>query len=426
MMKYGELEISRQAADYETQFAALDALLCQSRPLWQLRAFDCSRLPWAEAFPALAECVLALADDALDALDCSQSRLVAALLPALTRDLKAQGQSWSLELLDISLPDFSVQCETQSVLEDEGHFSAHIKGRKWQQITAFVQQLSPLTKPSGEILPYLEWCAGKGHLGRLIARVQGARVQSLEWQAQLCREGQAFADKWQLPQQFVCADAFASEVNPLQKEQHAVALHACGDLHVRLLHLGARAGTRALSVSPCCYHLIQAQHYQGLSTLATSSELVLSRHDLQLPLQQSVIASPRQQALRHQEIAWRLGFDCLQRSVRGVDAYLPLPSLRQSQLSGTFANFCLWGAAHKQLALAVDMDFDGFLQQGLKRQRLTRRLDLVAHLFRNVLEHWLLLDRVCFLTERGYRVSLGTFCPSEITPRNALIRATKT
>ena len=461
----------QQQLTYSQKFSELNQLLEQSAALWQVRAFEVNALPWAQDFPQLAEAVWALADDELDGLDAEQSLLVKALSPALNHDLKALGQDWDLSLLtasiaertvfndktvndkagvaEPSLADSTAAQQGGLSFDDEAHFSAHIKGRKWQQITAFVQHLPQLN------LPVLEWCAGKGHLGRLIAKARGAEVVSLEWQAPLCEAGQAFADKWQLSQTFICADAFAigaehaatntstttsittsittveapaqhaAKANPLIARQQAVALHACGDLHVRLLTLAAEAGTQALAISPCCYHLIQASHYQPLSNLAQQSSLKLSRHDLQLPLQQSVIANPKQQALRHQEIAWRLGFDALQRQCRQIDAYLPLPSLKQSQLSGSFIDFCLWAAEIKAVNLAKNKDFEAWLEIGRQRQQLTRRIDLVAHLFRTVLEQWLILDRACFLQEQGYGVCVGEFCANSVTPRNSLILAQK-
>ncbi|MCU7994644.1 SAM-dependent methyltransferase [Shewanella glacialipiscicola] len=417
----------QQQFTYSQQFSKLNQLLEKSTALWQVRAFEVFALPWAQDFPQLATAVWALADDELDGLDAEQSILVKALTPALSKDLKALGQDWDLSLLTnpITAADKILVVDETQVnglsIDDETHFSAHIKGRKWQQITAFVQHLPDLN------LPVLEWCAGKGHLGRLIAKARGAEVVSLEWQAPLCEAGQAFADKWQLPQTFVCADAFAINVNtnPFTRQQQVVALHACGDLHVRLLMLAAAAGTQALAISPCCYHLIQGSYYQALSDMAKKSAIKLSRHDLQLPLQQSVIASPKQQALRHQEIAWRLGFDALQRQCRQIDEYLPLPSIKQSQLSGSFSHFCLWAAEIKALKLTQNCDFDAWLEVGYKRQQLTRRIDLVAHLFRAVLEQWLILDRVCFLQEQGYGVCVGEFCANSVTPRNALILAQK-
>ena len=395
----------------------LDTLLVQSCELWQVKAFDCDALPWQERFPHLAECVWSLDDCELDNIDKVQADLLAYLLPSLKADLADLGLEWRLELLDIKAP--STQTHQSEVIgqQDAGHFSAGIKGRKWAQINAFTQQID---NGQSEVL---EWCAGKGHLGRLIAKAYDRQVVSLEWQQGLCEAGEVFAKQWQLPQRFICADAFDAQQSELKVEQQAVALHACGDLHVRLLRLAAKAGTRDIAISPCCYHLIQAQEYQAMSRLGIKSELRLTRHDLQLPLQQSTIANEKQLSLRHKEIAWRLGFDCLQRDVREVSQYLPIPSIKQSQLSGEFATFCVWAAEQKAVTLPKVVDFEHFLYLGIERQKLTRRVDLVAHLFRAVFEHWLLLDRVCFLEEQGYQVSLEAFCDNAITPRNSLIKA---
>ncbi|MGS0676376.1 methyltransferase [Shewanella sp. 125m-1] len=430
------LPLCKQAALSAAQkLKQIDALLTQSQSLWRSRSFECNELPWSESFPRLAKAVWQLTDDSLDAIDACQNRLNEALLGALSEDLLAQGLTWPLELLlqsaigaDIgsrvatkSTTSSTKKLESTALLtaEDEPHFSAHIKGRKWQQINAFVATL-----PFDDT-PVLEWCAGKGHLGRLIAKAHQRQVVSLEWQPSLCEAGEQFAIKWQLPQTFICADAFAGQSEQLHTEQLAVALHACGDLHVKLLQHASDAGTKQLVISPCCYHLIQAKQYQALSTVAKASELKLSRADLQLPLQQSVIANDKHKGYRLQEMAWRLGFDALQRKVRGLDEYLPVPAIKQSQLNDDFAVFCRWAADAKGLALPADIDWQEYLVIGELRQRLTRRIDLVAHLFRALVEQWLLLDRVCFLEEQGYRVTLSEFCSNSITPRNALIHAFK-
>ncbi len=413
---------------FTAQLKQLDRLLCASRPLWQNRSFECAQLPWAEAFPTLAETVWQLADIELDEIDACQSRLNELLLPSLREDLLAEGNDWNLNLLlpsSLTAADAKVNTSTDIVTEplldfdDMAHFSAHIKGRKWQQITAFSAKI-----PASN-LPVLEWCAGKGHLGRLIAKLNQRSVTSLEWQQNLCDAGQQFAEKWHLPQRFICADAFDAQQQQLKKEQLAVALHACGDLHVTLLKHARQAGTKQLVISPCCYHLIKAKSYQPLSNAAKESELLLSRADLQLPLQQSTIASEKHKQYRLQEIAWRLAFDSLQREMRQVDEYLPVPSIKLSQLNGSFEDFCRWAAASKQVVLNESIDWAHYQELGYERQRLTRRIDIVAHLFRAVLEKWLLLDRVCYLEESGYQVELSEFCANSVSPRNALISAFK-
>ncbi|QDE31769.1 methyltransferase [Shewanella polaris] len=435
------------ATDYQLSFNAVDSLLNTFKPLWQLVAFECEHLPWQHKFPHLAQKVWQLDDAEIDSLDMDQLQLVETLLPSLICDIKkhlhpqAEELMSQLSLLAITLPTHSINPESIQQTPDRSqknnndktkelaHFSAHIKGRKWQQIVAFANKVDPQNQPNLTLLPILEWCAGKGHLGRLIAKTQRVDVISLEWQARLCEQGQGFATQWQLPQTFICADAFMPldpEKPLLLTQQHAISLHACGDLHVRLLNLAVSAKTQAISISPCCYHLIQQSHYQPLSIAAKASELSLSRHDLQLPLQQSIIATPKQQKFRNQQVSWRLGFDSLQRNVRGINAYLPVPTVKQSQLNGSFTEFCQWAADQKELVLPSDIDFTDYSQRGFERQRLTKRIDLVAHLFRRALEYWLLLDRVCFLQEQGYQVALTEFCANSVTPRNAMIQAIKT
>ncbi|WP_144209431.1 methyltransferase [Shewanella donghaensis] len=424
------------------QLTQISECLLRLKCLWQVKAFDCQTLPWIEQFPILADKVWAINDSDIDNIDVEQQLLIVTLLPALIEDLAQSGIVIdNLELIlaqtsntvTQSVFDDKLQCQpidSQTGLLHEGlseselaHFSAHIKGRKWQQITAFAANIS-----TGK--PIVEWCAGKGHLGRYIAKSHQADVISLEWQQNLCEQGQSFADKWQLSQQFYCVDVFNLSVsrlgsNPLNAEQHAIALHACGDLHIKLLELATEAKTQAISFSPCCYHLIQAEFYQPLSAAALASGLKLSRHDLQLPLQQSVIASEKLQTLRHQEIAWRLGFDSMQRDITGNDQYLPIPSIKRSQLSGSFTDFCHWAGKQKQVDTSTMTDFETYRVKGAARQRLTQRIDLVAHLFRRAIEQWLLLDRVCFLEQQGYQVSMIEFCANDITPRNRLIQAKK-
>ncbi len=418
------------------KLAQISECLSSLKALWQVKAFECEVLPWQQAFPKLAKTVWQIDDADIETLDLEQQNLVNYLLPSLIEDLSSNScLKWSeqelaallTEGITASCIDNTNQSETSShqpidlqLTETElSHFSAHIKGRKWQQITQFAAHVP------NDRLPIVEWCAGKGHLGRYLAKTRNLPVTSLEWQQNLCDQGHEFAQHWQLQQQFRCTDVFKLSENPLKAEQHAIALHACGDLHVRLIDLAVQSSTQVISFSPCCYHLIAAQQYQPLSDVAKQAGFTLSRHDLQLPLQQSVIANERQLTLRHQEVAWRLGFDSLQRAASGNKCYLPIPSIKRSQLSGRFVDFCHWAAVQKQVDITSVADIEHYLEIGKQRQRLTQRIDLVAHLFRRVLEQWLILDRMCFLEQHNYQVDVLEFCSNSITPRNSLIQAKK-
>lgn len=77
----------------------------------------------------------------------------------------------------------------------------------------------------------------------------------------------------------------------------------------------------------------------------------------------------------------------------------------------------------KQLPAPSSEDWQALEHQGWQRLAEVRNLELLRGLFRRPLELWLLLDRALLLEEQGYHVRIGSFCPSELTPRNLLLLA---
>jgi len=419
-----------EVTDYGDWFTELDALLVKHRRWWQLQPFHHRQCCWAASSPALTAALAALSDERVAELDANSEQLAEWLSPWIPE---------ASQLLHLSkLPNMAT--ESHAELAPPARMAGGIPGRKWQQLLAFVSQI-----PAGKSA-VLEWCAGKGHLGRLLSALQGRVVNSLEWQAELCAQGEQQALHWQLPQRFICADALTNaSAKHIRAGEQVLALHACGDLHTNLMRrwseaLTAKAvsseatkpknvqqATSRLSLSPCCYHLIETEQYQPLSAAAGASALSLSRADLQLPLQQSVTAGAHVRRRGEQETLWRLAFDELQRDLRGVDEYLPLPNLKKSLLSGSFEAFARWAFEKKGLfelsELCHDLAAESYLTRGAERLKITRRMELVTHAFRRPLEIWLALDRVLFLSEQGAEVSLSTFCEPALTPRNIFIHA---
>ncbi|MBM7072510.1 methyltransferase [Shewanella sp. 202IG2-18] len=405
--------------DFTKAFAAVNNVLVNTKSLWQIVAFVHLDIPWQLEYPVLYQFVSQLSNEDIDNIDANHQRLIELLLPKLNQDLG--NNAFDKTLFD-ARPDFVSRIEKKQIATDIGRISSGIKGRKWEQITQF----SNAALKEGEAPnSYLEWCAGKGHLGRLIGKFYKSEVVSLEWQQQLCELGEIQAKKHGINQMFVHGDAFECDSKLFKPQQHALALHACGDLHVELLKQGAKAETKKLTISPCCYHLIRDEQYQPLSQPAKSSELIFSKFDLRLPLQHSLIANEKHNQLRNREVHWRLSFDALQRDLLGSQKYLPLPTVKQSQLSGTFEHFCYWAFDVKNIIYNEEVEFEKYLTIGAQRHRTSKQIDLVRHVFRYVLEMWLAYDRALFLEQHGYKVSINTFCDMSVTPRNLIIDAKK-
>ncbi|MCP4955791.1 MAG: methyltransferase [Photobacterium aquimaris] len=392
-------------SNYVELFHRLDALLVSNCQFWQFMPFAERGFVWQQT-PQFCQWLMSIDDSQLQLLSQDIHALTTALLPWI-KDAE--------QLTQIAAEVSPLVRTERSVPQG---FDSGIPGRKWQQITAFNEVLPRLG------LPWLEWCAGKGYLGRVLAASHQQPVTSLEWQQQLCVDGEQAAKQLQLDINFVHADAFSIESNTaIVQQQHAVALHACGDLHVSLLQRVAAKKGAAVSISPCCYHLIRQSHYQPMSTAAKTSALVLSKHDLRLPLQETVTAGNRVRQLRFVEVSFRLGFDLLQRELNQTDTYLAVPNVQKALLTQGFEAFCQWAAAKKGLDLPLNIDFEYWQRQGEQRFAITERMELVRQLFRRPLEMWLVLDRACFLEEQGYNVVIGSFCDKPITPRNVLIHA---
>ena len=388
------------------RFQALDRFLVEHQSLWRPRPFTERALPWERHHPELAGWLRARSLADAEAAHNRPGEL-AAPPPFAQLAVHAAQLSRVDELQASELPRTA---HRQSV---------DVPGRKLLQIQAFAARLRFSEQPRH----WLDWCAGKGHLGRHLA-AGGAALTCLEWDPALVAAGAQLSERLGIGASHRCQDVLAAEAaEQLHAEHTAVALHACGELHVRLLQLAIARQCRQLAVAPCCYNRIRDACYRPLSRAAGASPLRLSRDDLALPLSETVTAGARERRNRDQSMAWRLGFDLLQRRLRQQDHYLPTPSLPSAWLKKDFADYCRDLAALKQLPAPGEQDWAALERAGWQRLAEVRNLELLRGLFRRPLEVWLLLDRALLLEEQGYRVRLGTFCPSELTPRNLLLLA---
>ncbi len=384
--------------------------LVQHRELWHPAPFTNPNPAWARQWPALAERVATLSDEDCLQLDDNPGKL-AGLAARELPSLRAFDQLTHMPGLA------SGQTEPCTLPEIR---ATDMPGRKRLQSGAFAAAIRPLKQD------VLDWCCGKGHLARTLAPLCGGEVTGFEWNPDLVEDGNRLARKFGDAVTLQCQDVMdAGLVMPAAA--HGVALHACGDLHRRLMRRVADGGLPRLSFSPCCYHLTETPNYQPISQRAGNCDkaLELTRDDLRLAVQETVTAPERVRQQTRQSSRWRLGFDGLQRHLRGVDAYLPVPSHPPGLMKGDFAGFCHWAAGKKGLALPAETDFGHWEVHGERRLQEVQRHELVRHLFRRPLELWLVLDYALFLEEQGYDVRLGTFCERQLTPRNLLIDAVK-
>ncbi|MFH0271566.1 methyltransferase [Vibrio jasicida] len=396
----------------KTQFQFINDCLIENQSLWRFEPFKSSihvSLPWQEQHPQLCQWLASLTPSQIEEYKSEPELLFKAIGTCLP-DLEPLAALTRLETLSLN------------GLELARGLDSGIPGRKLEQISSMGE--AAIQHHHGK--EWLEWCSGKGYLGRILTTQTNQPVTSFEFQQALCDSGQQAANEHHWNMTFIQGDAFDSAAKAVFKPtQHAVALHACGDLHVRLMQYGSENGIAAMTISPCCYHLIQSEQYQPMSEQGRDSSLSLSKQELRIPLQQTVTGGERVRRHRQQEMVFRLGFDLITRQALGLTEYQPVPSIRKSQLSDGFESLCHWAAERKDIELTQDIDFSKFEYLAEQRFWQMERLSLVQLVFQRPLEIWLALDKALYLEERGYRVRLAEFCAKSVTPRNILICAYK-
>ncbi len=383
----------------EARFHALGDLLDAHAALWRPLPFHEPRPAWCMRYPGLATRLLALDDAAVERLADDNHALIDCVVrafPALT----------ALHRL-IDLPRATRPAPAVA------HLDWRVPGRKQAEITAFAAALPDVAAP------ILEWCAGKGHLGRLLGRLRRQPVLSLEWDAGLCAAGAELADRAGVVQDFIALDARAAAAVAYLPGRHGVALHACGELHLALLRGAVAAASPAVALSPCCYYRIASARYEPLNP---DAGLSLSRDELHLAVTDTVAAGARDRRLRDRAMAWKLAFLEL-RAAAGIPrgkTFKPIPS---AWYADGFAAWLARVARREGVPLPDPADWLALERRGWERQREVRRLDLPRLAFRRALEVWLACDRALYLERHGYRVELSEFCPRRVTPRNLLISA---
>lgn len=383
------------------RFTELQALLAEHEALWRPPPFHVRRPAWRERWPALAATVDALNEATLDALHADPIATRAWLAPHLPALAEAGALSAFSPLPARVLP----HCGR--------HFDCGVPGRKRAQIEAFAAHV-----PAARA-PLLEWCAGKGHLGRRLALADDVVVSSLEIDARLCEAAGTLAARAGARQNVVCADARHDAAHDHIPGREVVALHACGELHRTLVRGAGRDGALGYRIAPCCYHLGDDAGYRSLSDDAT---LKLDADTLRLAVTETVTASRHDRRRLARDQAWKLGYNALRDAVEGeaIRLFRPVPP---AWLTGDFAAFGAALAAREGFRQPANIDWAHWQAVGEQRRTEVRRHELVRHAFRRPLEAWLVLDLALGLEEAGFDVRVGTFCERALTPRNLLVLA---
>ena len=385
------------------QFLELSCFLRNNRALWSTHPFAEHSLAWEQEEPELSQFLRSWSAEELERFELYPEQHPEA--PELLTFLATEGK----RLTELSF--FTAQ-----ELSEEATQSWFIRQRKWQQVKQFSSVISPLLGKG-----VVDWCGGKGHLGRNLALWNKLPVEVLELQPQLCVEAEQLAAERSVELKATPTDLLKE--NPeLQKEWCLVALHACGELSEQALRSATQQGLSALSVSPCCYHRHIEEKRKAMSLLGQEQDLELTYFELLLPSLKEQYTSELNMQRRRREMAYRSGLDLLLRAYTGVDTYRSFRSVPTSWKDMSFREFVMALKQREGFSLPDVWKEEEWEARGWRQARTARALGSVRGLFRRAIELWVVLDRALWLQEQGWSVEVGCWCDPQLTPRNILLR----
>ncbi len=397
---------SRFEAAPAHDLAAIAAALREAAALWRPRPFT-GDPDWVATEPAVAAWCTSLS--AAEVIAIERAETLPDSAPTLLRD-------WHQRLAALSaLPMLTVSTDSP--------IRRLVPARKAAQIASFSDAVAAALPTRSGATEVIDWCGGKGHLGRSLGARLGLPVTVLEREAGYADEARTLAEADGVTLRFVAGDALA---RPLTFHDHtlAVGLHACGELGLRLLE-HAVDSVYMVALAPCCLHKIAGLRdhgYRPISHAARAVDPGLDHASLRLATAEEVVARPSLQAQRRRDNAWRLGLDHLLRSA-GRDDYTPLGVLPEALKAQTFAAFVDQAQRLHDLRLPTHWSPAEAEANGWHKAERARALGLVRSLFKRAIEVFCALDRAAYLEEHDLAVTLGTFAPRAVTPRNVLLIA---
>lgn len=394
----------------QKRFFELSEFLQTHQNLWQTRPFHQLPLSWEKHYPHISKWLRNFSEPEIEKYaECLEEY---PNLPQPFYDWVHRGKSLS-ELASFPYNKISLPSS----------YFRGVPGKKQRQIRALCQVLDPLV--SKDISSVVDWCSGKGHMGRTWFRLQKTPTTFIEKNEQLCQQGNQFLKKEGISARFLHRDVLRDNLSAeLPPQALFLALHACGNLHNQLLKKIFSYQARAFALSPCCYHRIDTEFYRPLSCAGKKISLKLDQNALCLAMLQENPERPQELKFRRQSMKWRLAFDLIVQEKLGKEKHVSLPSFPRDLLRQPFSEFCQKMIEKNQLSFSLsDSSCEKYLSLGQEKLRIIRGLGLLLNIFRRPLELWLVLDKAMYLQEKEAVCQVGKFCSFADSPRNILLFA---
>ncbi len=203
-----------------------------------------------------------------------------------------------------------------------------------------------------------------------------------------------------------------------------LGLHTCGNLANDQIKGSAECGLPLIINFGCCYHKLEhARESENISALAQSlpDKFEMSQFALTLSSRAHRKMDEKDYHLKQKVKLYRYAIHILLHDEYGQGELTALGNSSPKLYDESFGTYAL--EQFKRISLEPKHskeELDDFFNHPI-RQKLIKDMiaaGLIRNAFGRLLEMYILLDRVCYLEEQGYKVQLLEFFDESLSPRN--------
>lgn len=376
------------------QFLMKHQEFLHGRPFWE------ETLAWEEKYPELSACLRSWSSEEVETFErCPHLHPRS---PSALKDMFERAGT---------LTELPILYNENTCLAPK--LSYNIKGRKWAQITHLISVMNQSHHG------FVDWCCGKGHLGRTLSRVLDVPLLGLDIDKELIAQARELSTSLSHHQFTQCNVLQEVEIPDLHGT--IVALHSCGDLLDRAIKTMLDQKIQQGIFVSCCYHRIQSLHWIPKSQKCAKQHVKLDRFELRIPSTFEYSASAKIRNRRRREMLYRVGFDLLLRDILGNQNYQKIDSVPDKWKDLSFEEFVQYISKRECILIPRQTNLNQYLERGQHKLNQVRGLGSLRSLFSRLIELLVVGDRALWLQEQGRDTVVGIFAPEEVTPRNAVI-----
>lgn len=282
---------------------------------------------------------------------------------------------------------------------------------------------------------FIDIGGGKGHLSRLLSQKLNMPGTCIEMNEDFIKRGKKLLTNQAVNfkhSELLFDDEIANSkiLKEASKSDNdlCIGLHTCGPLANSIIKASALNKQNYILNFGCCYLKLKPGKKVGISSHSSKFSLPLSKYALTLATRAHTGLTWQDYLLKRKVKSYRYGIHLYLYHVIGIKQFINVGDGSKADYQNNFYEYALKKLEHLKI---TTKQTSSEIQQWWEQPSIQQKIDemycmnIIRWQFGRAIEMWILLDRACYLEEKGYEIKMEEYFNEKISPRNIGIFASK-